>query len=470
MIKTVTFLMIFLLIAGCQGTLLQKRPSRGDQAEIYLYIQPFPPGAGEPGLHISGIWAVGADGTDYPLRVALSDMRPDEMKRQRLLASGMVPPGLFTGIRFAFETSPVKEGEEETAASKASEKMLAEVSFTMQHRKAVVLSAAFGEDKPSEERQTPIFTLSVPQGPLPGFAGYASNTESGTVTVFDKRRMEVTGVIVVEGDPQGIALDQTAGRLYIALSGADSVEVVDTLTQESLGRVQLSPGDKPSEIGISGDGRAVLVADYGSDTVSFIDHLSLRETDRLRVGYGPSSVLVDAAGRRAFVFNSLSNSISVLDIGARAVIATIAVGIEPLRGAFNPRGDRLYVIHRRSPYLQVIETASFAVVDKIYAGGAGVDALQIDGRNGLIYVAKWQERMVTIFAPSTYLPVGFISTDGATKYMAIDESENRIYLAIPEKSAVAIVNLVTRQNISSVDVGDALYAVDVMSSGKGTFR
>jgi len=53
MIKTVTFLMMFLLIAGCQGTLHQKRPSRGDQAEIYLYIQPLPPGAGEPGLHIT---------------------------------------------------------------------------------------------------------------------------------------------------------------------------------------------------------------------------------------------------------------------------------------------------------------------------------------------------------------------------------------------------------------------------------
>jgi YVTN family beta-propeller protein len=144
--------------------------------------------------------------------------------------------------------------------------------------------------------------------------------------------------------PEAIRFDPVRRQADVALSGDDAVEVIDLLGGEILRRIYLNPGDKPRDAALTLDGRTLLTANSGSDTVSFIDLSALAETARLPVGNGPQAIVLDRAGRRGYVLNALSNSITVIDVPGRQVVTTVRTESGRCE-AFNRDGTR-FVLHQ----------------------------------------------------------------------------------------------------------------------------
>ena len=462
--KLIFILLTLSLLLACQAAISRLRPPLGEEGEVYLYIQPYPQEAERLRFSIEGMSAISSDGREFPLEISLREIRPGDLRRQRLLASGRIPPGLYTGFSIKAKKAILKGEDGEADLLVPEVPVRTDFSFTVIQKRAYVVSLTFhyGESISKSFSFSPVLSAFIPAKPIIGLAGYVTNTGSNNITVFDKRLGQVVGVIATGRGPAGMALDQRLRRVYVALSGEDAVEVIDVAGGEIINRVRLSQGDRPQEMALTPDGKYLLTVNAGSNTVSFIDPLSFFELGRINVGNGPHSILIDPnTGRRAYVFNTLSSTISVLDIPNRGIVTTLSTDPGPLRGQFNRRGDRLYVIHELSNYLAVIDPSSFSTLRRFQVR-IGLNSIKVDNRTDLVFLGRKNDITVEVYDPLSFVPVDIIRTGGTIAYTTIDGEENNLYLVNEDKKSLMVNNLVRKRIMFEMDVGESPYWVVVM--------
>jgi YVTN family beta-propeller protein len=463
-IKGVGLLIIsgLVLLTGCQSMVSPLKSPLEDEGEILLYVQPFPQEADRFRFKIEGISAHRSDGVEFPLSLRLSQVKGREMTRQRLLGDVRLPPGFFSGLSVKVAAAFVRTEEGEASLLVPDGPVKIDFPFTVSARKGQLISMTF---RPAESMLTsfafsPVFVAFFPPKPLTGLIGYATSSRENNVTVFDKMTGQAAAVIPTGGGPAGMVLDQKGLRAYVALPDADTVEVIDVQVGAVIDRVRLNLGDRPRELALSPDRKTLLVVNAGSNTVSVLDPVSLRESARITVGNGPNSILLDPSGRRAYVFNTLSGTVSILDVANRAVVSTIAVDSGPLRGQFNRLGDKFYIIHEWSPYLSVVDARSLAV--KRTSVGMGMASVKVDTNTDLVYLGKRREALVGVYDPLSFVPVDFIRTGTGITYLTIDGELNNLVMVGTEAATVMIVNLISRKTLAVVDVGEGPHWVTIM--------
>lgn len=436
------------LWAGCAGVrVAPSNPVLEDEGALYVYLAPLPPEATRTPLHFISISAQRDDGTRVALTLA-GHLADDSSVRERLVATGTLPPGQYTGL--AFETVP--EGDAETTP----------VPFAIQRRRMTVVSVqlearlSIGADYVFR----PAFTGAAPERLTAGLIALASVQGANAVAQFDKRSGRVVAMIATGKAPRGLAVDQVRRRAYVACSGEDAVEAIDLIEGRVIERLTLTGGDSPEELALTPDGNTLLSANAGSNTVSFIDTRSLLETERLTVGEAPHAMVIDSAGRRAFVFNSAGSDISVIDIRRAAVARSISTETNPFRGEFNRRGDRLYVAHRGSPYVTILDSDTLALVRRVYVGSE-VTALKVDLQTDRVLIARRHSDAIDLYDPQSFLPVDNIRVNADVEFMAIDGESNSVLLVMSQQGQVQIVPLVSKRASATLDVGVKPYAVVV---------
>jgi YVTN family beta-propeller protein len=452
-----------MLLFACQAMPSLVKPRLEEEGLVSVYLQPLSQEADRLTFRLEEISAVRGDGTTAPLSLHIDELRGKDSKRERLLASGALPPGQYLGFSFRPKSATLKGEEGEVALSPAEEKPMTSLQFAIARKKALVVSLKFRyrDSLSGGIRFAPSFSAEVPGIPATGLIGLATSRRANTVTVFDKVTGKVAAVVPTGAAPAGMVLDPLLRRAYVAISGEDAVEAIDLLGIDLIHRGPLVIGDRPEELALAPDRKTLFSANTGSGTVSFFDAASLIETRRIQVGNGPQSILVDRAGRRAYVFNTLSNTISVLDIRTGGVVATVATDAGPVRGEFNRAGNRLYVLHRHSPHLSVFDPATLSIVRRVYVGSGGT-ALKVDSRTDLIYLSRQSTGEIAIYDPFSLLPVDSYRTGGDVSCLTIDGEGNNLLVVLPGTNGVRTLRLVGKDTASETDVGEDPYWVTLM--------
>jgi YVTN family beta-propeller protein len=453
---------LLLALAGCAGAMRSARlaPLEGE-GEVWVYLQPLPRQAERLSFSVESVAAVRAEGGEAPLRLVAADLSGKEAGRQRLLATGRLPPGSYSGLLLRFRKASVT-GESGAASMLVPTDPVAVSSrFAVARGQAVALQLTLEPGRASEKEFAfaPAFAAAVPGRPLPELLGVASVTGAHALAFFDKRTRMVTGIAPTGREPQGLVLDPRGDRVYVALSGDDQVQALDLVTGAVLDAVRLQPGDRPREVGLTPDGRTLVVVNYGSNSVSFVDPSGLVELSRVPTGLQPWALVMDRNGRRAYVFNRGSSSITVLDLATRAVAATVAAEPEPLRGSINLAGNRLYVVAAGSPTLVVYSLPDLRAASRFHVG-LGVTGVKVDTRTGLLYVARDQDRL-DVYDPNSFLPVYSVETPGPATLMVVDGAYNALFAVVPGERMVAAVDLVTRRLLAAMEVADEPYQAAV---------
>ena len=452
-----------LMLWSCQATLTKFLPPLEEEGEVYLYLESFPQGAERLRFTIEAIFAISADGRELPLAVPLHELKASDIQRQRLLASGRLPPGSYTGFSFKVNKAVLKTEEGEANLLIPDTPVRNDFPFGVNRRRAYVISLSFkyAESILGGFSFSPVFSIMIPARPIPSLTGYVSNLGSHNITVFDKKLNKVLAIIVTGRGPAGMALDQRQGRAYVALSGDDAIELIDVLSGEVINRLRLNTGDQPRELALTPDGKTLLVANKGTNTISFVDALSLVELSRVDVGREPNSISIHPNGIRAFVFNALSSSVSVVDISNKAVITTISTDPAPLRGQFNRAGNKLYVVHEWSMYLTALDPFALSVL-KRFPVRIGMTSIKVDPQTDLVYMGRGRDTVVEVYDPFSFVSVDSIDTKAGITYMTIDGDENNLYMVNPEMKSVMVSRLVRKKVISEMDVGESPYWVTMM--------
>ncbi|HTN75941.1 MAG TPA: beta-propeller fold lactonase family protein, partial [Pirellulaceae bacterium] len=100
---------------------------------------------------------------------------------------------------------------------------------------------------------------------------YISSRDSGTITILTVAddRLTVSGQIEVGMHPHGLALGPAEMTLYVALTAADQVGVINLKTRELVEKIDC--GRWPRWLALSPDGKRLAVASSGDRGISVID-------------------------------------------------------------------------------------------------------------------------------------------------------------------------------------------------------
>ncbi len=458
------FLWLF-FIGGCfpQEYTYNKAVLR-DEGEVLVYLQPLPQEAAKLRFMMDGIIAIRDDGSKIPLSLSFNQLNGSaHFGRQKLLATGILPPGVYTGLSIKIKKAFVQSEEGEVALLAPEEPVSAAKLFQVNRRQALTLFLSLKASGIISDiiRFTPDFSLATPGGILINLTGYVSNSAANLISVFNTKTMEVVNAIATGKGPRGIVLDQSRARAYVAVSGDDMVEIYDVFNGTFTDRVRLTFGDNPIELALTPDGRTLVSVNHSSNTVSIIDAISRIVLRKIRVGEKPTSAVVDPSGFRAYIMNSRSNTVSVVDLTQRTLTATISVEGSPLRGAFNRAGDRLYVVSRNSPNLSVIDPRRLTVTERIFIGTGGL-SIRVSRLNGLIFVGNSFGAEIAVVDPSSSMFIDSIRAGGNAAHMTIDRQENTLFVVLPERRLVQKINLTSRKIMAEIEVAELAYAVVVM--------
>jgi YVTN family beta-propeller protein len=463
--KVCSIFLWLLFIGGCfpQEYTYNKAVLR-DEGEVVVYLQPLPQEAAKLRFILDGIFAVQADGRTIPLSLSFNQLNGSELLgRQKFLATGILPPGAYTGLSIKIDKAFVQSSEGEVALLVPEEPVVAAKLFQVNRRQALALFLTLNASGIISRAVsfTPDFSLATPGGTLANLKGYVSNSAANLISVFNKKTMEVVNVIATGRGPKGIVLDQNRTRAYVAVSGDDTVEIYDVFNGTVIGKVKLTFGDNPMELALTPDGRTLVSVNHSSNTVSIIDAISRIELRRISVGEKPTSAVVDPSGFRAYIMNSRSNTVSVVDLTQRTLTATIAVEGSPIRGAFNRAGDRLYVVSSNSPNLSAIDPKRLTVTEKIFIGTGGL-SIRVSRLNNLIFVGNSFGGEIAVVDPSSSMFIDSIRAGGNPAYMTIDRQENTLFVVLPERRLVQKINLTSKKIMAEIEVAEVAYAVAVM--------
>lgn len=440
--RSVAALSLALASVACAARQRPQPPARGEtEGAVYVYVQPLPDRAGGLSFSVEGAAAERADGSAVPLRVRGPARIARAGTRQRLLAAGDAPAGRYAGLRLTLSRNDPGAPEEP---------FLVPAPFAVAERRATVLWLSVRDEQVAAQASLPsLLALAQAHEAIPERAGAVVSAGSNDAVLFDVLRKQVTGALLLDAAPGGVALDPVARRLYVSLPERDELRSYDLATGERRDVARLRPGDGPGPVALAAGGAQLLVANAGSQTVSLVDASSLVERARLPVGLGPVSILVNAAGTRAFVFNRRSSTATVVDVPNAAVAGTLATDPEPLLGALDRTGTRLAVVCAGSLYASVLSVPELAPVQRLFVG-LGASAVQVDARTGLLYVARPEG--LGVFGQVSPLPIGAISAAGRATRLRIEDADGTLLAMVPEAGALEVVDLAAGRSASRVEL------------------
>src|ERR1700749_2693366 len=97
------------------------------------------------------------------------------------------------------------------------------------------------------------------------------------------------------------------------------------------------------------------ISNGGSNTVTVLDLVYLRQDHTLQVGTNPTNVAVNPARNEVYVANAQSGTISVINAETNRVVATISVRRRPYFISVEPSGHRAYVANYGSKNFNVVD-------------------------------------------------------------------------------------------------------------------
>ena len=355
---------------------------------------------------------------------------------------------------------------------------LARVARTMTPRSSVIARLACGAAL--------MATISCRPRPEPPARVFVTNEDSGSVTVIDASRDEVTATLHVGKRPRGVRVSADGKLLYVALSGspkspptlrarvaaigaaaaataaadddreaprddaADGVAMID-VDRGVVVRV-LPAGRDPEAFDVSADGKTLYVSNEETAEISIVDVPTAKVLRTSKVGGEPEGVTLSPDGRFVYVTSEASAELDILRTGSGELVARIPTGMRPRAVAFNADGSQALVTAELGGIVHVIDTTSRADIGQIRTGKTGVKpmgvAISPDGTHA--YIANGREGSVAVIDIPARRLERRIENVGARPWgIAITPDGTKLYVAaMPDVAVVDIARGVVTKRIA----------------------
>ena len=277
-----------------------------------------------------------------------------------------------------------------------------------------------------------------------------------------------------------LSVDAAGRRLYV--SHATEVDVIDTSTDDVVGKIKDTPG--VHGIAVAPDLDRAFTSNGREDKVGIVNTDTLATESKVDTGKNPDIILFVPKTNEVFAFNGRGASATVIDASKGVVSATIPLGGKPEFAAVDPDADRLYVNLEDKSEVAVVDLKTHAVTarwpiapgeeatgmdidlahHRLFLGcgnamllvmdsrdghvvahvpaGDGIDGTAFDPGTQLVFVPDGRDGNVTIVhedTPDKFTVVQTLQTAPHARTIAVDPVSHKIYLptAVFEDSPAA---------------------------------
>ena len=216
--------------------------------------------------------------------------------------------------------------------------------------------------------------------------GFTTNGQSGTVSIFDAKTLQVIGHVGAGKNPDAIVYDPATRLIFAMNARGDDATAIDAASGRVDGTVSL--GGAP-EFAVSDGAGHVYVNLEDKSQVQQIDskNLVVTATWPLAPCEGPSGLAIDTAHHR--LFSACHNKVmAILDTGTGKVVATAPIG-------------------------------------------AGVDGAEFDPGTGFAFASNGQSATLSVIhedSPDKFAPIEEVSTQAGARTMALDPKTHQVFL------------------------------------------
>jgi YVTN family beta-propeller protein len=168
---------------------------------------------------------------------------------------------------------------------------------------------------------------------------YLMGYESSTLTVLDGASRSLSSIAVGMHE-WGLALEEGAGTVYVARTGAAEVAALkrSTAIPETI-----PTGLIPCALAFNPNKERAYVANYGDNSITVIDTSKARVIATVPAGHRPQAIAFDAARDLVLVANTPDDIVTVLDGSTYAVLGKLPAGKHPYALVVDSDSGGLYV-------------------------------------------------------------------------------------------------------------------------------
>ena len=153
-------------------------------------------------------------------------------------------------------------------------------------------------------------------GPKAEYA-YVSNTASGTLAAVHLESGEVK-LIPVGARPQGGVRSHDGKHIYLTVSDANGIAIVDTEVRERVGFIPTGRG--PNRIQLTPDGETLVYSMQTDQAVGFADVADRRQTHVIPLSGPPLSLNMTADGRLAYAGIQEQGKVVIISVPERRIV------------------------------------------------------------------------------------------------------------------------------------------------------
>jgi YVTN family beta-propeller protein len=205
---------------------------------------------------------------------------------------------------------------------------------------------------------------------------------ASAVDVFDPVKRRIVAQITGLQSPRGLAVDEQAGRIYVADHGSNSIAVIATDGWKVVDSIGL-PGS-PDALLLDGEGKMYWTdADAGS--ISLLDVHTKQDVARTDVGGTPRDLEFDGTRKRVFASLQDMHQVIVIDPQLKVVNRFTLNASQPTGLVYDPQYHELYVAVRFA--VLAISADTGTEIDRV-AAPSGVDRLWLDPDSHTLYAAS----------------------------------------------------------------------------------
>ena len=193
----------------------------------------------------------------------------------------------------------------------------------------------------------------------------------------------------------------------------------------------------------------------GSDTVlKLVQSIPLPDVDG-RIDH----FAIDVQGRRAFLAALTKNTIEVVDLKAGRLVRTLPGFAKPQGVSFVPELSRLFVASGLDGALTTLDASTLSVLRTAHVS-LGADAIGYDPQTKYLYVgsggsdANKATGDLTVFSAQDGTQVAGLVTDAHAGASLVETRGGHLYVLVPEKAQVLVLDRKTRAEIAKWTIPD----------------
>jgi YVTN family beta-propeller protein len=214
---------------------------------------------------------------------------------------------------------------------------------------------------------------------------YVTNSAADTIDVIDSATNKVVQVVSGIELPHGINFSPDGTRVYVSNESESVLDVVDAQSGEIMRKVPLS--GRPNNISITKDGRTVVVGIRAlPGALDLIDTSTLTLVKTIPVNASVHNVYVTPDSKYAVSGSIESQSITVVDLQSDAIAWRVQLdrGVRPMAFERNPDGSTRRIFAQLSGFngFAVIDFAKRAEVARIKFPDQPSGFGALEGRDG----------------------------------------------------------------------------------------